>query len=59
MRGADPFLAAVASVHGDIVVTLEEFDAQCRRKVPGRAIARLQEVKPDRSPRTAHGSCGV
>lgn len=34
MSGADPFLAAAAKVRGDVVVTLEEFDAQCRRKVP-------------------------
>ena len=33
MDGADPFLAAVAKVRGDVVVTLETFDAGCRKKV--------------------------
>jgi hypothetical protein len=33
MDGADPFLAAVAMVRGDTVVTLETFDAAARRKV--------------------------
>lgn len=44
MSGADPFLAAVAQVNGDVVVTLEEFDAQCRRKVPLPNLCRHLEI---------------
>jgi hypothetical protein len=33
MDGADPFLAGTAQVRGDTIVTLETFDAACRKKV--------------------------